>query len=301
MAGPFSAHIRHRIPWLLLLLPCWCGLPLYAQLPATQLFVFDLTKEGGEWQLTHPRLLTADHGGYTNQPYFLDSNRLLVSSDAGEAGKTDLWQYDLLRGERVRLSSGPMPRYSPGMRPGDGALSFVGVLPDGRQQLFSVPSGQSPASAQALPGYDQVGYYAWSGPDQAALFLVGDPHQLIWTEISTGRREHIAYHPGRALQVDDQGRIYYVRKDEDHWSLHRYDPATRSSRYLVRTPEGAEDFCLLADGSVLMPSGSMVCRYDPEKDLRWKPIADLRVYGLNQLNRIAVTADRRIALVNTLP
>jgi hypothetical protein len=82
---------------LLSLLTCLlCSLILAAQLPGTQVYVFDVTEGDSTVAFTKPQYLTAfNQRGYNNQPHWLDRNVLLLSVQQPEMQQPDIFRFDL--------------------------------------------------------------------------------------------------------------------------------------------------------------------------------------------------------------
>jgi hypothetical protein len=276
---------------------------LAGQWPATDLYVFDLEQEPKGWTLRRPVLLSAGgEGRYHNQPWFAGESLLLISSDAAEPGRTDIWALDLDKKERRRISTGPASWFSPRYRPGSGGLTAISLEPDTRQFLQHCPENDPHRCAPLLPAQDRAGYYAWHDATSLALFMVGEPHELHWHDLEKGKAHRICLDPGRQFVFDETGCLHYLQKvTPESWYLKIYDPRDGHSKMVTRALDGSEDFCLLPDGSYLMTSKSNIWHFHPEHHLFWQPLADLSVFGLHQLTRIAHFQGKRLAIVNQRP
>lgn len=273
------------------------------KLPRTDIYLFDLESGPEGMELLRPRALTADWGaGYHNHPWFAGEHHLLVSSDARHSGKPDIWELDLQRGTRRRISSGPKAWFSPRYRPGSDRVTAISLAPEGPQYMENFTPGTGFRCEVLVPDEPRAGYYAWKDSFQVAVFVVGEPHELWLADLRTSVRQRIALHPGRQLVFDDRGILHYVQKvAPEAWYLKTWDPVSRQESMITRMVEGSEDFCLLPDGTYLMTSGSKIWKFNPRHDLRWQPLADLSVYGLHHLTRISQFEGRRLALVNQWP
>lgn len=269
-------------------------------LPRTDIYLFELDHGSDGWRLYRPKALTPDWGeGYHNHPWFVGEDRLLVSSDTRTPGKPDIWELDLATHTRRRLSMGPKSWFSPRFRPGSEALTAISQGPEGLQYLEAFEASKGNTPRPLLPDAPKAGYYSWRDAQRLAIFEVGDPHALWMIDLALQTRHRVGLHPGRQFLFDEEGILHYVQKvAPGAWYIKTWDPDTRQETMITRTPDGAEDFCLLPDGTYLMASGPMVWQFHPRRDFRWQPLADLSVYHMNHLTRIVHFEGRRLALVN---
>lgn len=280
--------------WLLL------SVSLGAQWPTANLYHFRMGPEG----LSDPLMLTAfNRNGYNNQPWFLNDQEILLTSDFLSPSLPDLWQIDMNEATLKRLSRTEHQEFSPGIRPETGELSSVRIEPDGkgtqRFWLFD-PSqeGQGVPTPRSLTG---VGYYCWKNRDTVAFFLIGQPPLLVLTDLTTNKTDTIARNPGRCLKFDPSGRMLFVHKvTPEDWFLKYFMPASGEMGIIARVPKGVEDFCLLPDGTLLMASGSIIHRYRQEVGA-WEPFTDLSGYGLHNITRLASFNGDQLIVVNQLP
>lgn len=286
----------------LILSPILLFCSVQAQLPITNIYLFDIDDVGNSYALTHPKFLTGfNASGYNNQPAFISEDLIWITSDHQLNGHTDLWELDVKEQSLQRLSQTIADEFSPGLQPGKKYISAVRIEPDSAktQRLWSFYRDTSNSGKPLPENVKGVGYYAWKNPDTIALFILGEPHQLVVLDIHNSRTESVALRVGRCFTFDNVGRLVFVQKvTEESWYLKYYQPVTRQSSIIIKTPEGSEDFCLMPDGTFLMASGSVIMRYHPEKDVMWKPLADLNSYGLNDINRIVHYKGNRLAIVN---
>ncbi len=275
---------------------------VYAQRPATNLYLFDIHLATDEMPLTHPRLLTAFNlHGYNNQPNFFRPDEIWFTSDYQDTTQTDIWSLQLTTNTRRRVTRTRASEYSPAPIPGRPGFSTVVVETDGEdtQRLWKYPMVKGGQPLPLFPEITGVGYHCWLSGDSAALFIVGEPHSLHMAHASKDESTFMASRIGRCLLRDEAGRLLFLQKVTDtDWYIKRYDPAYDRTEILIKSRPGSEDFCLLPDGSLLMAQGAVIYRYDPGKDITWRTFADLSVYGLLNITRIVNHEDRQLAIVN---
>lgn len=274
-----------------------------AQLPNTKIFMFDLLEKNGKYSLSGPRLLSEPtHSGYENQPKFITQSQILIASDIRKPKEPNLWLLDIEKQKRIGLSNTSIKQYSPSIRPGTGKLTYVGVHHSGQQYLFETDMFGHQTVINLIPELQNIGYYAWKDTSQLCLFLVDTPNILVIHHLTTGKTEPIAYHPGRCMMWRNDGQLIFVQKaDSLAWYLKQYDPASKLSRIITRTPVGSEDFTILPDGTILMTEGSRVMQFHPEKSPIWQLLADLEPFHLQHLGRIVHFNGTLLTIVNTTP
>jgi len=171
------------------------------------------------------------------------------------------------------------------------------------QQVVGIPTSGG-TSFVLTPNLTDVVYYTWLTQGELSLHtLTGDAHQLVHLQLSTGVRRILADQIGRCLWTAPDGGILYVHKVSDMaWYLKHYDPATSRIRMLAQTPAGAEDFCRLPDGTVLMGQGSVLFALPAGGASTWVRVADLADVGLTRITRLAANdTGTQLAVVHEHP
>jgi len=296
--------------------------PGFAQ-PSTDIVVLDLNPHLDHVHVGSMVRVT-DRDGYDNQPHFLDHDRLLFVSDR-EGGRTDIWLHVLSEGSLQRITATPAeaehsPRLIPGVpgSSGRGAgaprsdrslhLAAVRVEADEVSQFlvrYTGDPGDPPLTRgeRLLAPLDNIGYHAWAGPRQVAVFRVGSPSSLHLARVDAdGALEElrlIQEQVGRSLQsVPGTSEVSYVDlSDRDHPVLRRLDAETGETSAVAPLPVGVEEHAWLSDRTVFMGHEGILYRSTGDERNPWHPILDLGdVVG--SFSRIAVVSGgRRIAVV----
>lgn len=274
---------------------------LYAQLPNTGVFAFEYSFKGTNFELQKPQFLTEfNANGYNNQPCFISDTEILISSDGFEKGSNDILKIDIKNRELLRFTETPESEYSPTKVPNKALISCVRVEQDQTTQLlWAYPENRKDYGGPLLPEITNVGYHAWITDKLLALFLVGEPHQLAIINIETKRKQILLDNIGRCMKVDNKGNLLFVHKiDATNWFIKSYNPKSNTLKSIIQTPEGAEDFEILKDGSLIIGHGSKLSGYDPRFSKTWKHLADLASYGVNKITRVA-TRKNNLVLVSS--
>ncbi|MCF8238154.1 MAG: hypothetical protein K9I85_08360 [Saprospiraceae bacterium] len=296
--------ISHLFIWSLFV---WVGFAPgtgIAQLPNTNIYLFDLDLSNPVQPLINPRFLTGFNAdGYNNQPAFFHTDEIWMTSNYLDTAQTDIWALQLHSGVRKRITHTRTSEYSPTPLPGRDGFSTVVVESESEktQRLWKYPTRPSSTCHPLFADVTGVGYHCWLSNDTAALFIVGKPHSLHLMSSSQDQPTYLTSHIGRCLIKDPNGRLLFLQKVTDQaWYIKRYDPHFDRTEIIIKSLAGSEDFCLLPDGSLLMAKENMIYRYDPVADITWRTFFDGSVYGFKQITRLINQSDQQLVLVNQL-
>lgn len=284
-------------------------LSLQAQLPTSNLFVFDLKRdfEKDSTYLANPQFLSDyNRSGYNNHPHFLNEEELMVSASTPGQVQPDLYTLNLKSKERTRVTDTEPGEYSPRRMPDYFNFSAVRMeyLPnDTLIRLWQFPLDRSSNGRPVFADKFNIGYYAWLNSRDIVLFKVQTPNQLVKTDIYSGQEEVIAQNVGRSFQPGSRGTLIYMQINPNgSTELIQYDSRAyfedQKRKKLISGLPGSQDFAVLQDGSLIAASNSQVYLYRPGSDETWKIIADLSPYNIKGISRIAISpSGTKIALV----
>ena len=230
-----------------------------AQLPNTNIMLFDLKVNEVKMILENPRVLTNFNArGYNNQPFFLDDKSLLITSDYQAKGLTDIYQLNLEDQTVLRISATDESEYSPTYMSESEEISMIrqevvesGTVP---QILWKYPANREHSGELLVDQYQNIGYHTWIDQDKVALFLVGQaesPHKLIIYDTKTQTEQFIAYNIGRCFKYDGAGGLIYLQKIGSSWTIRRFSIEGNVSKLIARSLPDSEDFDLLQNGDIV--------------------------------------------------
>ncbi len=290
-------------PVLFLILSLLFSVAINAQVP-TDLYVFELHKAGSTYHIYQPKFLSGfNPGGYTNQPWFTPEGDLLVSVRWLDENQNDIYQLSLNDSRIRRLTHTTSNEYSPRFDPTNEYLSVVrqveGDIMDQQVCMARLSGG---VFRSVTPDRKDVGYYTWIDKDQLGLFRIdGESSKLEKYNIVNQQARKITSVVGRTLWTNAYGSIVYVHRfSNDYWYLKKYNSDAFSMDIIMQTPGMTEDFALASDGTYFMGfEGKLFC-YHPDRNTSWQQMADLTIYGIEQVTRLAVSPDgSKLALVST--
>ena len=278
--------------------------------PNTNVYLFDLmSADNHDFTLAQPKFLTNfNASGYNNQPVFINNDEMMLTVQVPGEPQTDLYHLNLTNKVKTRFTGTYESEYSAGLVPtfsgkiSSPQVSCVRVATDENktQYFWQYPFDRSSEGSAILENLTGIGYYAWSSINKVVLFIVGEPHTLVAVDLKTDDQVTITSNIGRCLRRFSNGDIAFVHIiDEKTWLLKRLNMSTYQPELVTAMLEGVEDFALLKDGTVLMAKGSKIYKFNRNKDISWKEIADVSNYGLRNITRMAVNAaGTKVALVN---
>jgi hypothetical protein len=265
-------------------------------MPETEIYSFLLTNDGDtSFLISDPQYHSAFNiAGYNNQPSpTADGYLMTVAGNSHD--QTDIYQIHTGRRQIEAVTSTLMySEYSPMLDVDNKEIYCVRVDSQGNQNLWAYPEDRSHRGYNVLPGQNKVGYYEFIGMDSVALFITGEPHQLIIYNRDSMDQYVVDSDVGRCLSFHDD-QLYYVKKQNpDNWVLMRFIPVLNRSTDVSPLPIDVEDFLITSNGSILIGYGAKILLLD--RDNMWKEIVELSKYGLNEITRLAEVKNRLICV-----
>jgi hypothetical protein len=269
--------------------------------PSTDIFLAPLSVERGR-PVIGPPVNVTQRPGYDNQPSFTPNSRSVLFTSVRDDGQSDIYRYDLATKATTRVTSTPESEYSATVMPGGKRFSVIRVEKDSAQRLWSFAlDGSNPRIV--IKALKPVGYHAWIGPNDLALFVLGRPNALVHTNVRSGKSDTLARDIGRSLQPLPRGGgfSFTQRVDSASFMLKVMRWPSRAVQDVIRLPGGTEDVVWLSNDLVLAGSGNRLILWRVGSGTRptdWQTAADLTASGITKITRLAVSPDRKwIAIV----
>ncbi len=282
---------------------------LRAQMPDTDIWLFDLKEDKGHFTFSNPVNFT-NRPGYDNQPAFSPDGKYVLYTSYRENGQSDIYKYALESKTTTAFTNTPESEYSPTFSPDGKCVTVVQVEKDSAQRLWKFPlNGGAPTLL--FKNIDSIGYHSWMDSTHLLLFLLGSPEKLYEANIHKDSKkdlELVTPSPGRTLK----GKYFVNKKDSVNWEICQARLGFHRFYNMAFTLKGKEDFDLLENKIILMGSGTKMYAYaipegtanpyDPGKVTfhEWQLAADLSEYGIKNISRITISKDgRKIAIVGS--
>ncbi|NND08113.1 MAG: hypothetical protein HKN87_17170 [Saprospiraceae bacterium] len=264
----------------------------------TEIFLFDLSEVGDQFTLSNPRYLSAFDSNITiAEPSFADTYQLLVSS-IDKGGQRDIIQLNIFDNSIRQITKTADQEYSPKHSPNKQHIACVVYDSlQGNHMIWQYPSDLS-SGGNALAKLPQnLREFCFLDKEWLALYEASSPSSLHLFHPKTGKKQYVSNHVGQCLKKGPEGETIFIHKHaDDYWFLKRILPGSRSE-IIKKTIPGVDRFTVLADGSIVMAKGSRIYHLDVKGDNLWKEIANLELFGIDNVSDLAFNGINMLALV----
>ncbi len=259
--------------------------------PKSQIYVFNYTWQNEKMILQNPTNICQFNDGYNNQPFFLDNDNLLFTSDYMNENSTDIFQYNCLKKTLKNLTNTPKYKeYSPTLSSNKKSFYVVRQL-DKEQAFCKYNLSDGKFNERLFGNLSTVGYFRFIDNKTCAMFLVTEPVSLVIGNVNDNKITTIATDIGRGLKLDKKKRLIFTTKENDEWILKSYKNNTIDK--MGTCP--SQDFETDAKGRIISSKGSDLVLYN-EQSKNWDSIASLKDFNIENVTRIAINKNK-IALV----
>ncbi|WP_430412635.1 DUF6265 family protein [Kordia sp.] len=251
--------------------------------PNTEVYLFDLNTTGNQINITNGKNIS-NNEGYDNQPSFQYENTILFASTRN--GQTDVVSYATNNGSKKWLTDTKQgSEYSPTSIPTTKDFSAIRLDTTGLQHLYRYRSGKSKVLLKDL----KVGYHVWNSRNMLVSFVLGEPHNLIVSDLKSNLNIQVDTTIGRSLHnIPNTNLVSYIKKNKNEWEIRSLNTRSLETKKIANTVPNIEDMCWLADGSILMGKGKALYHFNPKKDTEWKIIKLFDKENFDNITRITV-------------
>lgn len=256
--------------------------------PSSEIFLFELSKENGTYQLAKP-INISNNQGYDNQPTFLNNEEIVYAANFDN--QTDIVKINFRTKEKQRITDTPGSEFSPKPTPNGKYISAIILAKDGSQVLAKYPlKGGDP---KIISSTQKIGYYCWFDKKTVFSYVVGSPPSLQEWNTKNAQFKIIMMNPGRSLsRIPDQKTVSFIHKESDDiWYLNSYDPVTDKVVYITECIKGAEDMTWAADGTAFLSDQKKIYQFNPKTDTSWRLMANMDAFNLSEASRLAISPD----------
>lgn len=280
-----------------------CAPSLAAQ-GGTEIWVASLSERGSTITVGRPVNVTK-RPGYDNQPAFTRDGAAVLFTSIREDAQADIWRVAIDGSAPQRLTTTSESEYSATLMPSGNGFSVIRVERDSTQRLWEFAWDGS-ATRVILPGLKPVGYHVWVGEGAIGAFVLRDPtvpedlNALVLADPRTERVDTLARGIGRAFaRVPGRDAFTFVHFHGDTSVIGEVDVRTGGVRRITHPPTGGEYHVWTQGGRLIASSGPRLYLWI---DGRWDVIAELAVFGVRNITRLALSpAGDRIAFVSDEP
>lgn len=251
----------------------------------TEVYLFDIKINNEKVELINPRNIS-NNKGYDNQPSFYNDNIVLFSSTRN--GQTDIAKYNIRDNQLTYINNTPNgSEYSPLKIPGEKAVSSIRLDDDGKQRLYKYDfkTGDNEVLVKDLV----IGYHVWFSKDILISAVLDEGElSLVSTFFKAGRNYKIQKSVGRSQhKIPNSKLVSYISKEhKDKWQIKSIDPLSGATNFIINTIDETEDMCWLINGTILMPKGNTIYKFNPNSDKDWSILLSFDDKNLQNITRI---------------
>lgn len=270
---------------------------LSAQTTSSNLYLFDIrVNKDTVYAISQPRYLTSfNPQGYNNHPAFFAADNIYLSVKEKDKAEPDIYAMSMDKLTLSRITDTKEGEYSPFVMPDNIHFSVVRTESsrgETIQRLWQLPLDKEGTGRPIFGAIHNVGYYQWLNRNEVVMFLVGEPHVLVLGNLNEQKTIPLTDSPGRCFRfIPGTAQLIYIQKDKyAEWMIMQRDLSSTDSvaSPITVVPGDSEDFAILSDGTILMGQGSKILSYHPDKSKVWTLVADLQLYGIRRISRMAI-------------
>jgi WD40-like Beta Propeller Repeat len=288
---------------LLLSLFSFFSLPLFAQLPESDVWIFTFDYFSGTYTFVAGKNIS-NQKGYDNQPAFSENGSYMLWTSQRDSNQTDIYRYDVDRNASMRITQTAYSEYSPTFMPGNKNYSSVVVEKDSVQRLWKINKTTGDRKL-VLPKVYQVGYHCWFDERTVFLFQVTEPSRLLIADVRSGANRTCVNSVGRCMQIYKsvkQKMLLYVNEQDtaQHYIMALDGKGNKVTEFKpIPMLKDVQDFIVDHDGNLIAGKGSKLYKWKIGISTGWEQFADLASYGITKITRLSMSPDNsHIALVD---
>jgi len=235
--------------------------------------------------------------GYNSQPVFINDSTMLYTH-IGQDLQADIYQYHISKKTNTKFTNTKESEYSAKLLPNKNGISVVEVEQDSTQRIWAFDKNGKNGKVYAS-NVDSVGYYTWINDSTFAAFILTEPPSLQICNTKNNKTKIIETNVGRCLQVNNQGNLYFTKLENDSVRWLCRTESNGNITKLIEFYKGVEDFVISNNNVVICAKNGIIYYSDNQFNLGWRFCSDFSSYGVNQINRLALSPDnKKIAMVN---
>lgn len=270
------------------------SLVLSAQLPETDLWLFQIKTEKNQMLLGEGKNITA-RKGYDNQPCFTPDNKGILYVSIRDNMQSDVYNYSISKQLSVQFTKTKISEYSPNYTPDGKFISCVVVEEDSAQRIWIYHTDGS-VIKRFSDEIDSVGYYSWLSRDTLLYYKLTVPHSLKMHIESTGKDIWLCDNPSRTFKKIKNNIFIYAIKDSVKIQYRIYNTVIKRSDEYANHQSKSEDFIWNPVFGLVKSEGTQLLRYD-EKTKVWLTLFDFTSYGIKKITRFAFDSKNKQVVI----
>jgi hypothetical protein len=262
---------------------------LYAQLPGTEVWLFDISAGKGTVSLENGKNISS-HKGYDNQPSFSEDGKGLFYTSEAKDGQTEIMYYQLDSTQIKQLTHTPESEYSP-RGSNQNTFKCVRVDKDSSQRIYNYKlSKRSPTLL--YPKSDSIGYF--DEADWTLVYFKITKPPTIWLA-DDGKEFLLSPNPGRCIRTEpNKSKVWFTLNTS---GSHLLLTAEGKNVSLITTlPDSAEFFDFWDEYTLIISTKNGLKLFGIKTTSETETQTDIPLPEgiiLTNISRIALSPDKR--------
>ncbi|NND88149.1 MAG: hypothetical protein HKM28_02755 [Flavobacteriaceae bacterium] len=279
------------LSWLVFL--CIVSQPFQISSQNNEVFLMDIEFSDEDFSVSNVKNIS-NNEGYDNQPSFVNNDRVLYAGT--ENGQTEIQVYYLEDGRKFRINKSTSGgEYSPTHFPQSNRIAAVRLDTTGLQRLYAYDYNAPGYGESTLLLNDlEVAYFAFYDEKTILASILSDGNlDLVLVDLKTKKITPYLENTGRSIHKIPQRNAmsYTAINEEGNMDVYQLDMASKESYFICQLPVGIQDHTWLNESNLLLGSGDKLYRYDLYGSGDWKEVADLSMYEIDNISRLATSKD----------
>lgn len=165
-------------------------------------------------------------------------------------------------------------------------VSSIRLDKDGKQLLYQYDYKQG--NSKVLIDGLKIGYHTWYDKNTIISSVLDNNYlSLVISKLGQKSNDTVQKKIGRSLhKIPNSNLISYISKENEKWEIKSLNPITGETKKIINTIPEVEDMCWLIDGTILMPKGGTIFKFNPKTDKNWNVFYSFSNNDLGNITRI---------------
>lgn len=268
----------------------------------SEIYLFDLTIEKGQYQLTNGRNIS-NNDDYDNQPYFMPTNDSVLFTSSRDGQQTDIYQFNIKSNQLTQLTKTEHSEFSPKAVGKTGNISFVSEGFNPYQSVWQL-NRKTNEQSWLLNSKEPVGYYHYDATTSNVLFWSRYGWSVQYLNLEKNINRFVSGHalPSSPQQIPNSDRFSFVHRQTNGmvW-IKAFDPNDFSITPIAPIFDDNYEYAWAPNGDILRFNNGKLMVWSSSKTAgRWVEQQNVSQLISGILGRLSVSSDGSyIAIVTT--
>ncbi len=268
----------------------------------SEIYLFDLTIEKGQYQLTNGRNIS-NNDDYDNQPYFMPTNDSVLFTSSRDGQQTDIYQFNIKSNQLTQLTETEHSEFSPKPVGKTGNISFVSEGFNPYQSVWQL-NRKTNEQSWLLNSKEPVGYYHYDATTSNVLFWSRYGWSVQYLNLEKNINRFVSGHalPSSPQQIPNSDRFSFVHRQTNGMAwIKAFDPNDFSITPIAPIFDDNYEYAWAPNGDILWFNNGKLMVWPSSKTAgRWVEQQNVSQLISGILGRLSVSSDGKyIAIVTT--